>query len=187
MTFHAWFRFSGFIVSVLFLMGCQSDEGRASCVACLDEYPFSRGCDEKKWNSSGEMICIVGNDVRPCLAIRDCCQQAGADIVYSQGQCLPRCRNNADCLADQFCGSDGRCESVTPMMEPTDCDTTCDALAGCEMQEAIGCNNVCRRAAEACGRENGTTVAVRVYPAEGSKHDNLLTDGSSDFLELVVV
>ncbi len=41
-------------------------------------------------------------------------------------------------------------------------------------------------AAWSCGGEDTTKVSIQVYPAEGLKHNNLLTDGSSDFLELVV-
>ena len=36
----------------------------------------------------------------------------------------------------------------------------------------------------ACGSDDATRVSVRVYPAEGSMHDTLLTDGSSSFMEL---
>jgi hypothetical protein len=38
----------------------------------------------------------------------------------------------------------------------------------------------------ACGDEDKTTVSLRVYPAEGLMHDNILSDGTATFMEVVL-
>jgi len=131
-----------FALSMGMLVSCQTagrKSGKTSCVRCLNEDPYFKRCDETTTNSSGEKVCIDGDDVRECLTIEDCCVSAAQsnDVVYTGWACVPRCFGHSDCPQPTICGQEGFCIECNPAF--MDCENTrgrvgapCQTLDDCQ-------------------------------------------------------